>query len=166
MSCTFSRFETLPQKFFVGKNSIFSLADNKTVELWRSFMPYRNEIKNRLGSEFYSIEIYPPSYFNAFSPKTTFEKWAAVEVQNLDEIPDGMKSLNVPEGKYAVFIYKGESSKAAAAFEYIFTKWFPQSGFRVDERPHFAVMGEKYKNDSVESEEEIWVPVREREIRN
>ncbi len=158
----FSRIEIQPQKSFIGKNSIISLADNKTIELWRSFMPHRNEIKNRIGTEYHSIEIYPPSYFNAFSPKTTFEKWAAVEVQNLDDVPTEMKTLIVPEGKYAVFIYKGEASKAAAAFEYIFTKWIPQSEFKVDERPHFAVMGEKYKNDSAESEEEIWIPVREK----
>jgi AraC family transcriptional regulator len=38
--------------------------------------------------------------------------------------------------------------------------WLPDSGFELDNRPHFAVMGEKYKRDDDASEEEIWIPVR------
>jgi len=32
----------------------------------------------------------------------------------------------------------------------------------LDNRPHFEVLGEKYKNGDPESEEEIWIPVKEK----
>ena len=35
------------------------------------------------------------------------------------------------------------------------------SNYEIAERQHFAVMGEKYKKDHADSEEEIWIPVRQ-----
>jgi AraC family transcriptional regulator len=41
-----------------------------------------------------------------------------------------------------------------------FSTWLPDSEYRLDVRPHFEVLGEKYKNDDPESEEEIWIPIK------
>jgi AraC family transcriptional regulator len=30
----------------------------------------------------------------------------------------------------------------------------------LDQRPHVEVMGEKYKNNDPDSEEEIWIPIK------
>jgi len=88
-----------------------------------------------------------------------FEKWALVEVPDFEHIPDGMNIFNLESGLYAVFQYRGLNTDNRI-FRYIFNKWLPQSGFELDERPHFEVLGEKYKNGSPDSEEEIWIPVR------
>lgn len=150
---------TLPKKLFVGLSKEMSFANNQIPELWRSFMPRKKEITNAIGIELYSAEIYPSGFFKAFNPTTPFIKWAAVEVDNFDSIPEGMHTLVSPEGQYAVFNYKGTSAAAPAFFNNIFTEWLPQAGLSVDDRPHFAVMGAKYKNNDPESEEEIWIPV-------
>ncbi len=63
-----------------------------------------------------------------------------------------------PESLYAVFQYKG-SNTTNKIFEYIYGTWIPSSGYLLDDRPHFEVLGEKYKNGSMYSEEEIWIPV-------
>jgi len=73
-----SRIEILPEKKFIGKKIRMSFLNNKTHELWKSFMPYRKEITNNIGQELYSIEIYEPLYFNNFDPGREFEKWAAI----------------------------------------------------------------------------------------
>ena len=153
------RFEILNEKKFVGKSLKMSFADNKTFELWREFMPRRNEIKNNIGDELFSIEVYPEGFFKNFDPTSLFEKQAAVEVTDFENIPDAMKSLTSPKGLYAVFVYKEKSSIAAKFYQNIFQNWLPNSEFSLDARPHFAVMGEKYKNDSDDSEEEIFIPV-------
>lgn len=150
----------LSEKNFVGKHLKMSFADNKTLELWKDFMPRRGNISNKTGTELYSIEIYPENFFAGFDPQNEFEKWAAVEVSEFDKIPDDLEILTVPEGLYAVFIYKGKSSEAASFYQNVFGSWLPNSEFLLDTRPHFAVMGEKYKNDSADSEEEIWIPVK------
>jgi AraC family transcriptional regulator len=61
---------------------------------------------------------------------------------------------------YAVFIHKGPASKGPETYNYIFGTWLPGSDYILDSRPHFALMGEKYKNDDPASEEEIWIPVK------
>ena len=121
-------------------------------------MPRRKEVNS--GDEFYSVEIYDDDFFINFNPSREFEKWAAVKVEDTQAIPDGMSSLVIPEGLYSVFNYKGKSSDAVNAYEYIFRKWVPESEYEVDNRPHFALMGEKYKNDHPDSEEELWIPIR------
>lgn len=154
------RIENLAEKKLVGKKVTMSFSDNKTGELWQSFMPERRKIDNSIGIELYSLEIYPPNYFNPFNPQTEFEKWAAVEVSDFDTIPPEMEPLSVPAGLYAVFLYKGPASAAPETYQYIFGTWIPSSAYTLDDRPHFAVMGEKYKNEDPDSEEELWIPIR------
>jgi hypothetical protein len=52
------RIETLPEKKLIGKRMTMSLANNKTGELWRNFMPRRREIQNNLTSELFSMQVY------------------------------------------------------------------------------------------------------------
>lgn len=110
-----------------------------------------------MTTDLISLQIYPPGF--DFSPNTQFEKWAAIEVSDFEHVPDGMESLLLPEGLYAVFHYKG-SSMDTRIFQYIFGEWLPKSGYQLNNRPHFEVLGEKYKNASPDSEEEIWIPVK------
>ena len=156
------RIETLPEKKFIGKRIKMSFTDNKTFELWRSFMPRRKEIKNITGNELYSIEVYDSHFFNNFDPHKKFEKWAAVEVTDFNFIPNEMESIITPPGLYAVFIHKGPASEGKKTYEFIFGTWLPQSGYELDTRPHFAAMGEKYKNNEPDSEEELWIPIKKK----
>jgi AraC family transcriptional regulator len=149
------------EKKLIGKRIIMSLADNKTFELWKSFMPRRKEIRNNLNTDLFSMQVYDKSYdFRNFDPEATFEKWAAIEVSDLDTVPEEMESYSLPEGLYAVFIYKGAASQGTNMFRYIFGTWLPGSDYLLDNRPHFEILGEKYKNEDPESEEEIWIPIK------
>ena len=136
-----------------------NLSHNQTRELWQRFMP-EWKLTGLPMSEFYSAEVYPKGYFSSFDPNKDFEKWAAVPETGLSPIPETWDRLEVPPGLYAVFPYKGRSSEVYKIYQYIFETWMPKSGYQVDERPHMAVMGEKYKNDDPESEEELWIPVK------
>jgi AraC family transcriptional regulator len=156
--------QTLTEKKLIGKRIEMTFSENKTFELWRSFMPHRKEIKNNIGSELYSIQIYGPGFFNNFNPNAGFEKWAAIEVTDFEAVPDQMDTLRLSGGLYAVFIYQGAESDAAATFRYIFETWLPCSDYLLDDRPHFEKLGEKYKNDIPESEEEIWIPIERKLI--
>ncbi len=154
------RIETFKEAKLVGKKMRMSFANNKTVELWRNFSPRRKEIKNLIDPNRFSVEIYPDNtFFENFDPDMEYEKWAAVEVSNFDMIPDGMEKLIIPEGLYAVFHYKGKPSEAQEAFLYIFGTWLPNSEYKMDDRPYFALIGEKYISESTESEEEFWIPI-------
>ena len=72
------------------------------------------------------------------------KKWATVEVMDFDAFPSGMESFTLKGGLYAVFDYKG-SSTDSSIFQYIFQEWLPSSDYELDHRPHFEVLGKKYK---------------------
>lgn len=146
-------------KLLAGKRVMTSLISNRTSELWRSFMPVRHLIKTVKGNDLYSLQLYPADYFLQFNPSAPFEKWATIEIISIDDLPPEVESFSLTDGLYAVFHYKG-SSTDTRIFQYIFTQWLPASDYVLDDRPHFEVLGEKYKNADPESEEEIWIPVK------
>lgn len=138
-----------------------SLSENKTQELWSSFMPLRKELKHVVGSDLYSLQIYDASYsFKQFNPSAKFVKWAAVEVSSFDNLPEGIETLELEAGLYAVFIHQGTPAQAPKTFGYIFGTWLPNSDYELDARPHFELLGEKYKHNDPSSEEEVWIPIR------
>lgn len=148
-------------KKLIGKKMEMSLSENKTQELWSSFMPLRKELKHVVGSDLYSLQIYDASYsFKQFNPSAKFVKWAAVEVSSFDNLPEGIETLELEAGLYAVFIHQGTPAQAPKTFGYIFGTWLPNSDYELDARPHFELLGEKYKHNDPSSEEEVWIPIR------
>ena len=154
----YPKIETLPSKKLIGKRLKMSFLNDRTAELWESFMPQRKDILHKIGIDLYSMQIFesPPS----FKTDVTFEKWAAVEVEKFGSVPDGMETFVLESGLYAVFDYKGTPHEAQSFFQHIFGSWLPESGHVPDHRPHFEILGTKYRNNDPESEEEIWIPVK------
>ena len=126
-------------------------------------MPGRKEIKNNLTNDLISLVVYTPTHFTDFKPTNEFDRWAAVEVSSFDDVPDEMEMYVLTSGLYAVFDYKGLNTDHSV-FRYIFDTWLPGSGYVLDDRPHFEVLGDRYKNNDPTSEEEIWIPVRPKSI--
>ena len=158
-----ARIEKISEKKLIGKRLKMSFSNIQTQALWKSFMPQRKQIAKPLNNDLYSVELYNTSdFFEAFDPAAKFEKWATIEVSDFQDIPSEMETLIIPEGEYAVFIYKGCGSKASNTYRHIIQDWFPKSNYQLDHRPHFAVMGEKYKNEDPNSEEELWFPIKEK----
>lgn len=154
------RIETIIEKKLVGQRMTMSYADYRIGELWGSFMPRRKEITNNLTNDLISLVEYAPNHFIDFKPTNQFERWATVEVENFNNVPVELETYNLSSGLYAVFNYKGMSSGAAAFFQYIYSEWVPNSEYILDDRAHFEVLGEKYKNNDPSSEEEIWIPIK------
>lgn len=152
------KFVHLKEKQLIGMHTQMSLAENKTGMLWSQFSPRIHEIQGRISEDKFSLQVYPPSYFQEFNPHSSFEKWAAVESTDLKSVPDEMDVFTLKGGFYAVFPYTGRSTDTSI-FNWIFSEWLPASGYALDDRPHFEVLGNKYKNDDPLSEEEIWIPI-------
>ncbi|MBL7998926.1 MAG: GyrI-like domain-containing protein [Candidatus Kapabacteria bacterium] len=148
----------MEEQRIVGKRRTMSFVNYTVAELWRSFLPRRNEIANTVTHDLISAAVYPHPHIADLASTDEFERWAGVEVTGTDAVPDGMEILTLPRGEYAVFHYKGLSTDTSV-FQYIFGTWLPQSGYVEDRRPHFEILGERYKNNDPDSEEEIWIPV-------
>lgn len=163
---TAPKIATITEKKLVGKKMRLPLMSNRTPELWRSFMPYLGLIENRVSNDLVSMQIYNPgTSFKDIRPGIEIDKWATAEVSTFDAVPGGMETYTLQGGLYAVFLYKGTPEQFGDMFRYIYFEWLPQSGYELDEREHFEILGEKYKRNDPESEEEIWVPVKLQKVR-
>ncbi|MGV3657387.1 MAG: GyrI-like domain-containing protein [Chitinophagaceae bacterium] len=158
------RIELLPPKKLVGLQSRMCMADDKTVMLWQTLMPRRAEIGARASNDYISMQVYDKEQdLSAFNRHTVFQKWAAVEVEDFENVPAGMETYNLEGGLYAVFIHKGSPAAFPQTWKTIFMDWMPASDYELDAREHFEVLGEKYKRDSGDSEEEVWIPIKKKE---
>lgn len=151
--------QTITEQNFIGLSMQMSVADNKTATLWSTLGPKIKEIKNVSANYKVSLQEYPLGYFKNFNPQTSFKKWALIPVSNTVHIPDNLESYRIPQGLYALFAYKGNSNDSSI-YQYIFTEWLPKSGYILDDRPHFEVLDEKYKNNHPDSEEVIYIPIK------
>jgi len=157
----FLRTELLSEKKLAGNCMQMSFAANKTAELWKAFMPKMKRLNLPASAHLYSLEIYKdPAFFSNFDPNRMFEKWAAIEANDLTHLSEDFQTLILPTGLYAVFIHKGPAADGYKTYEFIFKTWLPQSNYQLDHRPHFALMGSAYKNNDADSEEEIWIPIQ------
>jgi AraC family transcriptional regulator len=156
------RIAFLAAKKLIGQKKTMRFADNKTGELWSSFMPQRKEIVEVLSADLFSLQVFDAGFFEQFDPNRLFTKWALVEVSQFGHVPADMETFVLPAGQYAVFIHHGDSSEFAKTFGFIFTQWLPSSNYVLDDRPHFEILGSKYKHNQPDSEEEVWIPVREK----
>ena len=148
----------------IGKKIITTMAEDQTMNFWKCFKPLVKDIPLRKETGFFSVQKFEPAVpYNKFTPFTKFEKWAAVEVAENDEmIPIGLEPLLLNGGKYAVFIHKGDFSKFPQTLQYIFGQWMPTSGFTLDKRHHFEIMGTDYQPNDPNAEEEVWIPIKEK----
>jgi AraC family transcriptional regulator len=156
------RIEIIEEKKLVGKKLTMSYANYRIGELWGSFMPRRTEITNITSNDLISLVVYKPNHFDDFNPNNEFERWAAVEVDDFANIPVEMETFVLSSGLYAVFHYIGSSTGITSFYQNIFTAWLPNSEYELDDRPHFEILGEKYKNNDPLSEEDIWIPIKQR----
>ena len=151
----------LPIKL-IGLKITTSLSENKTFMLWNSFMKRRHEIENKTNDNFYSIQVYHPTLnFNDFTPQTRFDKLATVSVSDYLNVPESMERYALDGGLYAKFLFIGNSNHTELFFNTVFNHWFPDSNYEVDNtRPHFEILGEKYNRNSEFSEEDIFIPIK------
>ncbi len=161
----FLRIENSHKKKLVGlqRKMTFESIPQETVVLWKQFMPLRKHITNTVDANFYSLQVYD-SLLKIQEVKGTdeFTKWALVEVINFENVQNTMESFELDGGLYAVFLHKGLGSEFAKTMNYIFREWLPKSDYTLDHRPHFELLGAKYKNNDPSSEEEVWIPIKEK----
>jgi AraC family transcriptional regulator len=151
---------TIEEKKLLGMKVEMSLSEHKTFQLWRRFKPQVQSILNKVGTDFYSLQVYPKEFGTGnFTTTTKFIKWAAIEVSDYEKQLDIFEKMMIPSGKYAVFIHKGTSAEFSKTAYYIYNVWLPKSGYQLADKPHFEVLGDKYILNHADSEERVWIPI-------
>jgi AraC family transcriptional regulator len=141
----------------IGISDEMSLIHNTTPLLWRRFRTELAATHAADSTAFYSLQQYPPDYFNNFNPAATFVKHALIENNQPNPYPTNWSVFHLQGGVYAVFNHRGGDT---GIFQEIYTQWLPQSGYALDNRPHFEKLPANYIPGHPDSEEDIYIPVR------
>lgn len=88
----------------------------------------------------------------------SFEYMCATEVSTLDNVPEGLGKMRVPEAHYAVFVHEGPTANIRQTWAAIHD-WLPTSGFTPAPTPDFERYGPGYDARTGSGDTEIWVPV-------
>jgi len=155
------RIEQLERTRLIGVSLEMSRANDQTPTLWRSFMPRRQTVLNRASQDFMSMQVYPNGPKQIADPSAKFTKWAVVQVENFETVPDGMETYTLVGGLYAVFQHNGPATDLSTVM-YIFQEWLPKSNYVLDDREHFEVLPSDYEALDPNAHEEFWIPVRPR----
>lgn len=146
--------QNLPEKILVGMSDTILMSESHKIgQLWQKFMPKKHLISNKINNSHVAVQVYTSEN----KMDEPFEIWAAIEVPEVNSIPSEMQVIKIPEGNYAKFTLKGMN--IGELYNDIITKWQPSSGYIIDNRPHFQIMDERYKNGSPDSEEDVYIPI-------
>jgi len=153
----------------MGKSLQMSLKNDRTRELWSSFMPFLKRVENRKGTDLFSMQKFDKPFDPIrFDPAQEFVKWAAVQVKSdhndepVPEVNSEFETYTIAGGLYAVFKHIGPASEFGRSMGYIFGEWLPNSSYELDTREHFEILSEGYRPDDRDAEEEIWIPIRKK----
>lgn len=96
----------------------------------------------------------------------SFTYTAAVEVSSLDEVPEGMRGIEVPDQTYAVFTHKMTSQDIPkdiqVTMRHIWGTWLPNSEYECAGTPDFELYDERFDPVKLTGEFDIYIPIRKK----
>jgi AraC family transcriptional regulator len=120
--------------------------------LWFEFIPRFGEVKNVINRN------------QAFGVLDNFDQatreldyFAGLEVDSVEDVPDGMTSLQIPGQRYAVFTTT--LPDLMDTLRSIHKEWLPQSGFEHARAPDMEVYGTDFDPQDETSNLAVWIPV-------
>jgi AraC family transcriptional regulator len=125
---------------------------------WRSFVPYIDKIPHRRGCHMLGVIEVIDKDAGAFAYS------AAIEVDRIADVPEGLTAKTLAGGRFAVFTHRlatrdigGELTRT---FGYIYGTWVPKSGTKLRAYYDLEVYDERFDPKTISGEVDIWVPVK------
>jgi predicted transcriptional regulator YdeE/DNA-binding transcriptional MerR regulator len=138
---------------YVGKNE-----QGEIGQMWGVFNQRAGEVKNINGKEAFGLCF---STVEGPSRPGEFEYVAGFEVDNDQNIPEGMVYREVPSYKYALFTHHGKLDTLGETYQYIYNTWLPQSDLQAHpDKFDMEVYTEDFLMDSDDSKFYIYVAVQ------
>jgi AraC family transcriptional regulator len=128
------------------------ISNNPHPKLWKDFLEKAEKIRNRVGNKSYGVSK------EISKKECKFTSLACFEVDDLNNIPEGLTGMTVPKSKYAVFTHKGKLEDLTETYRKLYEEDMPKSGLKQKEI-WMEVYDERYIHGSEDSIMEIWVAV-------
>jgi len=152
----------MDQKFLVGMKVEFQShftegtdCKTKVVDQWLNFLPKKKQIKNQLSKEVYGVAL--SSELDLREEKLSY--LSATEVTRVEDPPEGMTSLVLPEGLYARFENRGATDQHSSLVDYIYGIWLPSSLYNRGLGYDFEIFDHRYDHQNENSISRFLIPV-------
>jgi AraC family transcriptional regulator len=137
----------------IGVNTSVQNAPKDCMPIWMEFTKRLGEVKNLVNPQvMYGVA------FTISQQDCTFRYTAGIEVSEFGEIKEGLEQIEVPASNYLIFTHKGKLNTLGQTYNEI-TEEIKKLE---KEQKEFWIeyYDERYKNDSDDSEFDIWIAVK------
>ncbi len=122
---------------------------------WQRFHAYLGNIPRQRGKIAYGVCYNTDEDGN-------MDYMSGVEVASFDDIQPELERVRLPAQRYAVFRHSDHISTIRRSWMTVFGKWFPGSGYEVEDAPVFERYGEDFDPETGLGGFELWVPIRDK----
>lgn len=150
-----------PIKIMGFKRTIGKTVDHDAKDdikkLWFEFIPYMDQIPQRVGNHALGICEY-----NYDMHDMRFDYIAALEIEDFFPISDEFYQAEIPEQTYAIFTHKeatGEMTTVNDTIKYIWCTWLPKSDYTYSGTPDFKLYADRFNEDNLTGEIDFYIPI-------
>ncbi len=138
---------------FYGVDSEKNNIGEKLPALWADFLNRMSEIENAVIGICYGVVLQIKENTDEL------EYYAAIEVSEINLLPENMASLEIPLANYAKFTHRGEVKYIDSTVNYIYSSWLLKSGKRHTSGPDLEIYGPRYHSTSEKSVMHYAIPI-------
>lgn len=120
--------------------------------LWAEFTQRRGEIAQKNAEVVYGVITGGTDMKNLYYV-------AGTEAEPGDPVPEGMETVEIVEGNYAVFTHRGAIQDLPGTTRIVYQESLPASGLTGRDAPHLELYDSRFHPASPSSELDILVPV-------
>ena len=145
-----------PAMKIVGIANEYEDGDLSLPKLWSGFRPYRDSIPNRVGDHWFGIyENYQED-----EDTTRFVYICSAEVENFENVPDGLITREIEAQTYARFTHQGPIAKIEETLRYIWGSWLPKSNYEYADKPDFELLPGGFNDEDPENKVYLNIPIK------
>lgn len=155
---------TIPPTHILGMRFETSIDENHSVSMWEQFNQQISAFNDKRLPFCRRYEVYEAAdscSTQSFSADCSINAFIGIECPAGAQIDYGMQSKELCEGKYARFVHVGAVDKLLMTYQYIWSVWFPQSGYELAEQDDFECYTERFLGpNNPHSEIDIYFPIK------
>ena len=152
-----AQIKSFPVRKVIYRTSEQGYIDESIFKVW-------NELLTAFGQLGHNVESLTKFGIGHDNPQVTPQEKcrydACVLVDSLTNLPGNVKHMDLPEGKYACFHYKGSKEKLLQFYLDIYKNWFSQNGYEPGDFPlieRYIAVDPDDKNADIELETQFFL---------
>ncbi|MGB5745937.1 MAG: AraC family transcriptional regulator [Desulfobacterales bacterium] len=146
------------QPSFLLAGLAYSGRDSKAIYgLWEKFW----QAASKAGKKVETAACYGACFHDIdMRNREVFDYYVGIKVNQLTEVPKGMKTVRLPENTYALFTHRGPISEIELTYDRIYGNWLPLTNYTPTMDLDIIVVDHRFSVQGTDSEVDILIPIQ------